>query len=75
MAEAVLRPSILAVLAVIDALAQQLRLAVAIAQEERVTLGGNRQAPELPLLVGLRVEVVAFDLEDRLCYGRRDRTD
>ena len=48
MAEAVLGPG--AVLAVIDAFAQQFRFAVAIAQEEHVTLGGNRQAPQLPLL-------------------------
>ena len=56
---------------VIDALAQQLGFAVAIAQEECVTLGGNRQAPELPLLFRLRIEVVAFDLEDRLfdCFA------
>ena len=69
--EAMLRPAILAVLAVIDTLAQQLRLAVAIAQEERVTLSGNRQAPQLPLLVGLGIEVVAFDLEDRLLDAAR----
>ncbi len=45
MAEAVLGPAILAVLTVIDAPAQQRRLTVVIAQEERVALGGNRQAP------------------------------
>ena len=68
MPEPVLGP---AIFLVIDALAQQFGFAVTIAQEERVTLGGNRQAPELPLLFRLRIEVVAFDLEDRLfdCFA------
>ena len=66
MTEAMLRPAILALLAVIDATPQEGRLAVAIAQEERVTLSRDRQAPELPLLLGLRIEVVVFDFENRV---------
>lgn len=58
MPQAVLR---VAILCVIDALAQQCRFAVPIAQEKRVSLGGNRQAPELALVLGLWIEVVVFD--------------
>ena len=36
-----------------------------IAQKERVSLGGNRQAPKLPLPAGLRVVVVLLDFEYR----------
>src|SRR6202044_3811911 len=68
MPETMLRPSILAVLAVVDLLAQERRFAVATSQEERVSLGGNRHAPELPLLAGLWVAVVGFDLEDRFFH-------
>ena len=54
-----------AVLLVIDPLAQQRRFAIGIAKEERVSLGGNRQAPQLPLPPGLRIEVVLFDFQNR----------
>ena len=54
-----------AIFLVIDALAQQGRFAAPIANKEGIALGGNRQAPQLPLLFGLRVEVVILDLKDR----------
>ena len=53
------------ILFVVHAFAQQRRLPDWIANEERIPLGGNRQAPELPLLAGLGIEVVVLDLENR----------
>ena len=74
MTETVLGPAHRTLLRDIDTGAQQFRLAVAIAQKERVPLGGNRQAPELPLPLGLRVEVVVLDLENRVAAPPCDRT-
>ena len=46
-----------AVFLVIDALAEQRRFAVSITEEKRVSLGGNRQAPQLALPPGLRIQL------------------
>ncbi|MGA9473054.1 MAG: hypothetical protein WBV36_11360 [Terriglobales bacterium] len=57
-----LRP---AVFVIVDGLLKKDGIAVLIAQEQRVSFGGNCEAVHLPLFARFRVVVVAFNLEDR----------
>ena len=60
--ETMLRP---AVFVIVDGLLKKDGIAVLIAQEQRVSFGGNCEAVHLPLFARFRVVVVAFNLEDR----------
>ena len=53
-----------AIFLVIDSLAEKRRFSDLIAHEERVPLGGNSKAPQLPLPIRLWVKVIIFDLEN-----------
>jgi hypothetical protein len=58
------------ILVVVDALAQQRRLPDWIANEERIPLGRNCQAPQLALPPGLGIEVIVLGGDEGTACAR-----